>query len=241
MARNLNVSIDLDFDAVAAQFRGLQGRHPGLWPALPRGALLTAVFAALALMAYLFYWSGLLEELDAGRQQEAQLKVEFAEKYKKAASLDVLLRQREQVRQYVNTLEKQLPSKAEMDQLLSDINQAGVGRGLQFELFKPGQVVVKDYYAELPISVRVVGNYHDIGAFASDIANLPRIVTLNNVSLQPGEKPGSSPAGALPPGTLAMEAVAKTFRYLDPEEIANQRREAAKKKAGQPAQAGAAK
>ena len=167
MARNLNVSIDLD--AVAAQFRGLQGRHPGIWPALPRGALLAAVFVTLAALAYLLYWSGLLEELDVGRQQEAQLKVEFAEKYKKAASLDVLLKQREQVRHFVNTLEKQLPSKAEMDQLLSDINQAGVGRGLQFELFKPGQVVVREYYAELPISVRVVGNYHDIGAFTSDV------------------------------------------------------------------------
>jgi len=125
--------------------------------------------------------------------------------------------------QYVSQLEKQLPSKAEMDALLSDINQAGVGRGAQLQLFKPGQVVVKDYYAELPIAVRVVGNYHDLGAFASDLANLPRIVTLNNVAIQPFEKTS----------LLAMEATAKTFRYLDPEEIAQQRAEAAKKKAAQ--------
>ena len=227
----MNASIDLA--PLAAQFRGLQGRHPGLWPVLPRAALLTGLFAALAALAYLFYWSGLIDELDAGRVEEDALKVEYADKLRKSVNLPVLRKQKEQVSQYVNTLEKQLPSKAEMDALLSDINQAGVGRGLQFELFRPGQVVVKDYYAELPISVRVVGNYHDIGAFTSDLANLPRIVTLNNVALQVGDKPGAAQPGALPAGTLAMEATAKTFRYLDPEEIAAQRREAAKKKQAQ--------
>lgn len=232
----MNASIDLE--PLAAQFRGLQGRHPGLWPVLPRAALLAGLFAALAALAYLFYWSGLLDELDAGRVEEDALKVEYADKLRKSVNLPVLRKQKQQVGQYVNTLEKQLPSKAEMDALLSDINQAGVGRGLQFELFRPGQVVVKDYYAELPISVRVVGNYHDIGAFTSDLANLPRIVTLNNVALQTGDKPGAAQTGSLPAGTLAMEATAKTFRYLDPEEIAAQRREAAKKKQ---AQAGAVK
>ncbi len=124
--------------------------------------------------------------------------------------------------EYVSTLEKQLPSKAEMDALLSDINQSGLGRGLQFELFKPGQVVVKDYYAELPIDIKVTGNYHDVGAFTSDIANLPRIVTLNNMSLVAGKD-----------GTLTLDAVAKTFRYLDAEEVNAQRKAAAAKKAGQ--------
>lgn len=232
----LNLSIDLE--SVAAQFRGLQGRHPGVWPALPKATLLAGVFAVLVLLAYLLYWSGLLEELDAGRLQEEALKVEYADKLRKSVNLPVLLEQKEQVGQYVNTLEKQLPSRAEMDKLLSDINQAGVGRGLQFELFKPGQVMVKDYYAELPISVRVVGSYHDIGAFASDIANLSRIVTLNNIALQAGDKASGAQPGALPPGMLAMEATAKTFRYLDPEEVNAQRREAAKKKQ---AQQGAAK
>jgi type IV pilus assembly protein PilO len=123
----------------------------------------------------------------------------------------------------VGQLEKQLPSKAEMAALLSEINQAGVGRGAQLQLFKPGQVIVKEYYAELPIAVRVVGNYHDLGAFASDLANLRRIVTLNNVIIQQQERSG----------LLAMDAVAKTFRYLDPEEVAQQRAAAAKKKAGE--------
>ena len=236
MTRNLNLSIDLA--ALAEQFQGLQGRHPGIWPAAPKTALLAALVAALLALAHLLYWSGLLEELDAGRQQEQLLRAGYAERLKKSINLAVLRRQKEQVGQYVDTLEKQLPSKAEMDALLSDINQAGVGRGLQFELFKPGQVVVRDYYAELPISVRVVGSYHDIGAFASDVANLPRIVTLANITLSAVDRAGSGQPGALPAGTLAMEAVAKTFRYLDPEEIAAQRREAAKKKQGQP---GAAK
>lgn len=225
----MNLSIDLE--GLSAQFRGLQGRHPGVWPVLPKTSLLAGIAAALLLLAYVFYWSGLIEELDAGRQQEETLKVQYADKVAKAVNLEALLKTKEKVGQYVHTLEKQLPSKAEMDALLSDINQAGVGRGLQFELFKPGQVVVRDYYAELPISVRVVGNYHDIGAFTSDVANLPRIVTLNNVQLQLlDQRPGAA-SQAAPTGMIAMEAIAKTFRYLDPEEVNAQRREAAKKAA----------
>ena len=137
----------------------------------------------------------------------------------KAVNLGVLKKQREQVLQYVTQLEKQLPSKAEMDALLSDINQAGLGRSLQFDLFKPGQVAVKEYYAELPITLRVTGKYHDIGAFASDIANLSRIVTLNNLTIAPGAAK-----------SLTLDATAKTFRYLDPEEVASQRKATGAKK-----------
>ena len=129
-----------------------------------------------------------------------------------AINLEALQAQKVQVDQYVERLQKQLPSKAEMAALLSDINQAGVGRGLQFELFKPGQVVVRDYYAELPIDIKVTGRYHDIGSFAGDMAHLPRIVTLNNMSLSTAKD-----------GTLILDAVAKTFRYLDPDEAATQR------------------
>ncbi len=136
----------------------------------------------------------------------------------------MLKKQREQVQQYVIQLEKQLPSKAEMSALLSDINQAGLGRNLQFELFRPDQIVVKDYYAELPISIRIIGRYHDIGAFAADVANLSRIVTLNNISLVPVAKEGG--------GNLTLEATARTFRYLDPEEIQAQKDATKKKKAG---------
>jgi type IV pilus assembly protein PilO len=136
-----------------------------------------------------------------------------------AINLEALEAQQQQVNRYVERLEKQLPSKAEMAALLSDINQAGLGRGLQFELFKPGQVVVRDYYAELPIDIKVTGSYHDIGEFAGDMAKMPRIVTLNNLSLTTGKD-----------GVLSLDAVAKTFRYLDQEELDAQSQARKKKK-----------
>ena len=227
----------IDFSGLTAQFAGLRGRHPGLWPALPKTALLGGLVAAVLGVAYLSYWRGQLEELDTQVQHEAQLKQEFTFKMKQAVNLEVLRQQKEQVLQYVSQLEKQLPSKAEMDALLSDINQAGVGRGLQFELFRPGQVVVKDYYAELPIAIKLSGNYHDFGSFTSDLANLPRIVTLNNVQITMPDRRADTTG----PGPLTMEAIAKTFRYLDPEEIAEQRRQAAAAKNANKAKKGAAK
>lgn len=205
----------LDLSAVRSDFEGLQGKHPGLWPMLPRGALLLGLFAVICLVAWLLYWRGLVEQVDAGERREVQLRTEFTAKMTKAVNLPALRELKSQVAQNVSVLEKQLPSKAEMDALLSDINQAGVGRGLQFELFKPGRVNVKDYYAELPIDIRLVGGYHELGHFASDIANLPRIVTLNNVELKRNEKTGE----------IEMLAVAKTYRYLDPEELVEQERQ----------------
>jgi type IV pilus assembly protein PilO len=210
-------NITIDFGAVTRQFEGLQGRHPGLWPALPKTLLLFAVLASLLFVGWLVYWRGLLEELETGQQQELQLRAEYTDKVKKAVNLDDLRKQKVQVEQYVGVLEKQLPSRAEMDALLTDINQAGVGRGAQLQLFKPGQVQIKDYYAELPITVKVVGNYHDLGSFSSDIANLPRIVTLNNLTIMRQSKTN----------LLEMDATAKTFRYLDKEEIDAQRQAAA--------------
>jgi type IV pilus assembly protein PilO len=206
-------------DTIAAQFRGLGGRHPGQWPLVPRLACGAAVFAGVIGLGWFFYWDSQLEELSKGEQEEQKLREEYKTKVAQAVSLDALRKQKEQVGEYVSTLEKQLPSKAEMDALLSDINQAGLGRGLQFELFKPGQSSVKNYYAELPIAIRVSGSYHDIGSFTSDIANLPRIVTLNNLSLASGKD-----------GALALDATAKTFRYLDADEINAQRKAAAPKK-----------
>lgn len=165
-----------------------------------------------------FLWlSDTKEELTTEQEKEVKLREEYKVKLAKAVNLEALKKQREQVQQYVIQLEKQLPSKAEMDALLSDINQAGIGRSLQFDLFRPGQVVVKDYYAELPIAVRVSGRYHDIGAFAADISNLSRIVTLNSMSIVPARD-----------GALVMDATAKTFRYLDADEINAQRTAAAK-------------
>ncbi|QFZ81465.1 MULTISPECIES: type 4a pilus biogenesis protein PilO [Variovorax] len=201
------------------QFRGLNPNDPSMWPAVPRYALCLAV-SALALAGLWFVWlTNSNDELEAERAKEVTLRADYKKKVAQAANLDLLKKQREQVQQYVILLEKQLPSKAEMDALLSDINQAGLGRSLQFELFRPGQVSVKDYYAELPIAVRVTGRYHDMGAFAADVASLSRIVTLNNVTVTPQKDKD----------VLTMDATARTYRYLDEDERAAQKRATAPK------------
>jgi type IV pilus assembly protein PilO len=209
-------STKIDFPALQekllGQFRGLDPKDPSVWPAVPRYTMLVAVVVAVVAGLWFAWLSDSEVELEAEQAKEVKLRADYQVKLAKAVNLEVLKKQREQVLQYVTQLEKQLPSKAEMDALLSDINQAGLGRSLQFELFRPGQVFVRDYYAELPISLRVSGRYHDMGAFASDIANLSRIVTLNNLTLLPRSD-----------GSLTMEATAKTFRYLDQQEISAQR------------------
>lgn len=208
-------------ESVSAQFHDLNGLHPGQWPIVPRMLCALGVLLAVLGVGWFLYWSAQLEELDRAAAEELTLKDAYKIKVQQAINLEGLRKQKEQVNEYVATLEKQLPSKAEMDALLSDINQAGLGRGLQFELFKPGQVVVKDYYAELPIAIKVTGHYHDVGAFTSDIANLPRIVTLNGMNLVVAKD-----------NSLTLDAVAKTFRYLDNEEVAAQRKAAAPAKKG---------
>jgi type IV pilus assembly protein PilO len=205
---------------LAAQFQGLQGRHPGLWPLAPRLLCAAGAMAAVLGLGYFFYWSGQFDEQDNLAQQEVKLRDDYRVKIAQAINLEALQVQQQQVNHYVERLEKQLPSKAEMAALLSDINQAGLGRGLQFELFKPGQVLVKDYYAELPIDIKVTGSYHDIGEFAADMAKMPRIVTLNNLSLNTGAN-----------GVLSLDAVAKTFRYLDQDELDGQAKARKAKKA----------
>ncbi|NIM40886.1 MAG: type 4a pilus biogenesis protein PilO [Hydrogenophaga sp.] len=217
MAKKSNINIDLKGvqDKLRAQFTGLDPNDPSLWPALPRNLLFVAVCVGVVAALWFFWLKGVDEELVAEKAREEQLRTTYRSKLVQAVNLDALRKQLEQVQQYVTQLEKQLPSKAEMDALLSDINQAGLGRSLQFELFRPGQIVVREYYAELPISIRVTGTYHDIGLFAADIANLSRIVTLNNLSLAPI---------ANREGYLTMDGVAKTFRYLDPEEVAAQQK-----------------
>lgn len=212
----------VDFVALQAelskQFRNLDPKDPSLWPIAPK--ILLCFFIAIAVTAALWFAkiNEYQVELDAEIAKEQTFRQDYQVKLTKAVSLEALKRQREQVQQYVIQLEKQLPSKAEMAALLSDINQAGLGRSLQFDLFRPGQVVVKEYYAELPIEVRVTGKYHDMGAFASDVAQLSRIVTLNNISIAPTAKEGRDT------GVLTMDATARTFRYLDPEEIQAQKK-----------------
>jgi type IV pilus assembly protein PilO len=201
---------------VASQFRGLNPNDPASWPIVPRLAACLALMIAIVVGLWFAWLTSSDQELDQEVAKEKTLKADYSKKLAQAVNLDALKKQREQVQQYVTQLEKQLPSKAEMDALLSDINQAGLGRSLSFELFRPGQVSVKEYYAELPIALKVTGRYHDIGSFASDIANLSRIVTLNNVAVTPGRD-----------GMLSMDATAKTFRYLDAEEVNKQRKASA--------------
>lgn len=220
MAKTSLPSVDFPAlqEKIASQFRSLDPKDPSVWPAFPRYALFLLV-CGLVVAGLWFAWLTNSEaELIAEQAKEVKLREDYKVKLTKAVNLDALKKQREQVLQYVTQLEKQLPSKAEMDALLSDINQAGLGRSLQFELFRPGQVAVKDYYAELPISIRVTGKYHDIGSFASDIANLSRIVTLNNLAIVPVRD-----------NLLSMEATAKTFRYLDKDEVAAQSKAVAPK------------
>lgn len=198
-------------DSISSQFRDLNGLHPGLWPIIPRMLSAFSLLVVLVILGYYGYWSGQLEELDRGQQEENTLKDSYRQKMLQAISLDALKDQRKLVLQYVAAMEKQLPSKAEMDSLVSDINQAALGKGLQIDVFKPGQPAVKDYYAELPIDIKLLGDYHDMGEFASDIAKLPRIITLNNLAISTGKD-----------NVLVLDVVAKTFRYLDPEEVSAQ-------------------
>lgn len=218
-------SLNIDFAAlqekIQRQFRNLDPNDPSVWPALPKALLYAAVAVAVAALLWFVILKDYEAELETERATEVTLREDYQKKLTKAVSLDGLKKQREQVEQYVTQLEKQLPSKAEMAALLSDINQAGLGRSLQFDVFRPGAMVTKEYYAELPITLKVTGRYHDIGAFASDVAFLSRIVTLNNLSVAPAGKEVD---------VLSMDATARTFRYLDADEVQAQRAAAKGKK-----------
>ncbi len=194
------------------ELRNLNFREIGNWPLLPKLVMLGLLFVAILVAGGLLDWKDQFDTLDASRQQEAKLREEYTTKKAKAVNFDLYVAQLKDVEQSFGALVKQLPNRSEIDALLTDINQAGLGRGLVFELFRPApQEKMMDFYAELPINIRITGNYHDMGAFASDVAQLPRIVTLNDVVIN-NEK-----------GQLQLQATAKTFRYLDEDEIARQR------------------
>lgn len=201
------------FDALADPFHSLDTKDLSSWPKLLKFGLYLLVVIVVVVALWSVWLSDAVDKLTLEQTKEVKLRGEYKAKLSKAVALESLKKQREQVQQYVTQLEKQLPSKAEMGALLSDINQAGSARSLQFDLFRPGEVVVREYYAELPIAVRVTGQYHDIGSFAADISNLSRIVTISSMSIAPARD-----------GTLTMDAVAKTFRYLDAQEVNAQRK-----------------
>ncbi|MGH8742886.1 MAG: type 4a pilus biogenesis protein PilO [Burkholderiales bacterium] len=200
--------------------KALDPKNIGNWPMLPKLAALIIGLFAIVFAGYWFDWKGQFEELVTYEKKEENLRQVFIDKKKQAINLETYRKQLAEIEQAFGALLKQLPNKSEMDALLTDINQAGLGRGLQFELFKPAaNETDSDFYSELPITLKISGNYHELGAFASDIAKLPRIVTLNDISINP-----------TPSGTLTMDAVAKTYRYLDEEEIAKRKQAARGKK-----------
>ena len=204
------------------QFRNLNPRDPGAWPPVPQAALLISVLGFIIAMGWYLDWQEQMDSLEAGRAQEVKLKDEYVAKQHQAINLDLYRQQLREIDSSFGALLKQLPNRSQMDALLVDINQAGLGRGLQFDLFRPAPAEIKrEFYAELPVTLKLNGTYHDMGQFASDIGQLSRIVTLNDIALTAGKD-----------GVLIMDATAKTFRYLDEEEVAAQARAAKGAKAG---------
>ena len=211
----------LDAQTLLRDFRGLEHNDPGQWPLLPRVAALVGVFLLIVVGGWWFDWSDQLTQLDTKQKEELTLKDDWVAKKRQAVNLPEYKRQLSEIDRQFGALLKQLPNRSEIESLLADINQAGLGRGLQFELFKPGSEAMKDFYAELPIAVRVTGGYHDLGEFVGDVAQMPRIVTLNDIAIE-----------AQKDGGLKFDATAVTYRYLDDDEVAKLRKEKAKEKAG---------
>jgi len=204
------------------QFKNLNTRDPGAWPPLPKAMLLIGLLVGIVALGYFLDWQEQMESLEAGRAQEVKLKDEYVAKQRQAINLDLYRQQLREIDSSFGALLKQLPNRSQMDALLVDINQAGLGRGLQFDLFKPAPSETKrEFYAELPVTLRLNGSYHDMGQFASDIGQLSRIVTLNDIALT-----------AAKDGSLVMGVTAKTFRYLDEEEVRAQNRATKATKAG---------
>jgi type IV pilus assembly protein PilO len=210
----------INFNQIAEDFKRTNWKDPGTWTFAPKLLVLIAILVAIPVAGYFGIWQGQIEELEKGVNQEEALKKDYLAKKTQAINLDLLKQQLREIDTQFGALLKQLPNKAQMDALLVDINQAGLSRGLQFELFKPAPAEsAREFYAELPISLKVTGNYHDMGGFAADVGQLPRIVTLNNVQIS-----------AAKDGNLTMDVTARTFRYLDEEELAAQRKATASKK-----------
>lgn len=212
----------INFNQIADDFKRTNWKDPGTWSFAPKLLVLIAILAAIPVAGYFGLWLDQLETLEKGVQTEGTLKKDYLAKKTQAINLDLHKQQLREIDTQFGALLKQLPNKAQMDALLVDINQAGLSRGLQFDLFRPAPTeAAREFYSELPIQVKVVGTYHDMGGFAADVGQLPRIVTLNDVSIEASKD-----------GNLTMDVTARTFRYLDDEEVANQRKAAAASKKG---------
>src|SRR3954468_9800656 len=209
----------INFNAIVEEFKRTNWQDPGTWHVAPKLVVLAAILIGLPVAGFFADTQGQIDELERGAAEETKLKDDYLDKKKQAVNLDLHRQQLREIDTQFGALLRQLPNRSQMDALLVDINQAGLGRGLQFELFRPaGAENAREFYAELPITVKVMGNYHDMGAFASDVGQLSRIVTLNDVSI-----------ATSPGGVLTMDATARTFRYLDDDEVSAQRKTASKK------------
>ena len=208
----------IDFRAVLSDFQDLNPKDLGAWPLVPRVTVLVGLCLVILAAGWWFLWAEQLESLQVKQETELKLRDEYVTKKAQALNLDLYVQRLNEIERSFGTLLKKLPNKSEVESLLVEINQAGMGRGLQFDLFKPGAEQVKDFYAELPITVRLTGTYHDFGSFAGDIGALSRIVTLNNIAITTNQQSKD--------GTLVMDATTKTFRYLDEEELAAKRKAA---------------
>ena len=218
-AKSISMPIALpkiDFQEILEDFRNMNPNDPGSWHQIPKVTVLIGLFVLILVAGWWFVWNDQLTDLETKQREEVTLKQQFLDKKRQAVNLDLYTQQLADIDRSFGALLKQLPNKSEIEALLIEVNQAGLGRGLQFELFRPAPEQIKDFYAELPIAVKINGTYHDFGAFAADIAKLPRIVTLNNLSIAPIKEGG----------VLTMDATTKTFRYLDEEEIAKQKKPA---------------
>lgn len=220
LKKSLESLRNIDLQSIQREFRGLDANDPGQWPLIPRVVTLFVLFVAIVAAGWWFDWSDQITSLDSRAREEVTLKEDWLNKKRQAVNLAEYRRQLSEIDRQFGALLKQLPNRSEIESLLADINQAGLGRGLQFELFKPGAEGSKDFYAELPIALRVTGSYHDLGEFVSDVAQMPRIVTLNDIAIETVKE-----------GNLKFDATAVTYRYLDDEEVARIRREKAKEKA----------
>ena len=212
----------INFNQIAEDFKRTNWKDAGTWTFAPKLLVLVAILVVIPVGGYFGIWQGQIEELEKGLQQEETLKKDYLAKKTQAVNLDLHKQQLREIDTQFGALLKQLPNKSQMDALLVDINQSGLSRGLQFELFRPAATeAAREFYSELPIQVKVIGTYHDMGAFAADVGQLPRIVTLNDVSIEAGKD-----------GNLTMDVTARTFRYLDEGEVAAQRKAAASSKKG---------
>ena len=209
----------VNFNALIEDLKATNWKDAGTWHAAPKALVLLAVLVVIPVAGYFLDTAGQIDELEQGHQTEETLKKQYLDKKRQAINLDLHRQQLREINVQFGALLRQLPDKSQMDALLVDINQAGLGRGLQFDLIRPApSEITREFYAERPISVKVTGSYHDMGAFASDVGQLPRIVTLNDVSITADDKKGAA--------LLTMDATARTFRYLDDDELAAQRNSA---------------